>query len=120
MKEQLMRQIIAKQDDIIYLLSLNDAFFNVRIAVLNEEVTVLKADLKQVESEVTEYELETLKTTPIPSGWICPRCQKVHNWMVQSCDCPPNTITVTTYDTRPNPQDVSPYDLSRVRKKRKY
>lgn len=53
-------------------------------------------------------------------AWICPRCQKVHNWMVQSCDCPPNTITVTTYDTRPNPQDVNPYDLNRARRKRKY
>jgi hypothetical protein len=29
-------------------------------------------------------------------GWICPRCQKVHNWMVQSCDCPANVITANT------------------------
>ena len=29
-------------------------------------------------------------------GWICPRCQNVHSWMVQSCDCPPNVITAST------------------------
>ena len=29
-------------------------------------------------------------------GWICPRCLKVHNWMVQHCDCPANVITAST------------------------
>lgn len=32
-------------------------------------------------------------------GWICPRCQKVHSWFDMTCDCPPNTITRTSYDT---------------------
>ena len=39
----------------------------------------------------------------MPFGWICPRCQKVHNWMVQSCDCPPNVITAST--TKPIPKN---------------
>ena len=48
-RTELLKEIVKKQDEIIQLLSYNDAFFNVRIAVLNEEVTVLKADLKQLE-----------------------------------------------------------------------
>lgn len=34
-------------------------------------------------------------------GWICPRCQKVHRWMVQHCDCPPKVITASTTDPIP-------------------
>jgi hypothetical protein len=48
-RTELLKEIVKKQDRIIHLLSLNDAFFNVLIAVLNEEVTVIKADLKQLE-----------------------------------------------------------------------
>jgi len=39
-----------------------------------------------------------IKATPMPSGWICPRCQKVHSWLSMTCDCEPKTITRTTYD----------------------
>jgi hypothetical protein len=32
-------------------------------------------------------------------GWECPRCHKIHNPWNLVCDCPPNIITKTTYNT---------------------
>jgi len=49
-----------------------------------------------LEREIDKVEVAEIKGTPMPSGWICPRCQKVHSWMVQSCDCSPNVITAST------------------------
>jgi len=70
----------------------------------------LIAYIKQLEDCV----VAEIKTTPIPSGWICPRCQKVHSWMVQSCDCPPNVITASTTIIR----DESPIkELAEIRGK---
>lgn len=40
------------------------------------------------------------KETSLLYGWICPRCQKVHNWMVQHCDCPPYVITASTIESK--------------------
>lgn len=126
---EIQSAIIAKQDEIIeHYKTFYDSIKHPLVVKITKrweeygnEIESELADLdKQLKQSEVESEVAEIKSTPIPSGWICPRCQKVHNWMVQSCDCPPNTITVTTYDTRPNPQDVSPYDLSRVRKKRKY
>lgn len=113
MKEKIMRQVIAKQDELLNIYS------DYVIGVANEfegfdrgkdfcnpankcitELASLKKQLKKAESVVTEYKLETLKLTPIPSGWICPRCQKVHSWMVQHCDCLPNVITASTTEPK--------------------
>jgi hypothetical protein len=47
--------------------------------------------------QLEKAEIAEIKATPMPSGWICPRCQKVHSWLSMSCDCEPNTITSTTY-----------------------
>ena len=108
MKEQLMRQIIAKQDELLNIYSdyvIGNEFegfdwakdFRNPANKCIAELAALKKQLKQAEAEVTEYELETLKLTPIPSGWICPRCQKVHSWLSMTCDCEPKTVTSTTY-----------------------
>ena len=99
---EIMAEIIAKQDELIILL--DEMNFDTNLEKLQwrkrkemfKELAVLNEQLKQAEAEVTEYELETLKLTPIPSGWICPRCQKVHSWMVLSCDCYPSVITAST------------------------
>ena len=106
MKETLMRQIIAKQDEYNKLLS-DELDEVVTIAYIHgwhsnrfeqgkqmrDELADLNEQLKQseVESEVAE-----IKSTPIPSGWICPRCQKVHSWLDMTCDCEPKTIISTT------------------------
>jgi hypothetical protein len=49
-----------------------------------------------IERELDKVEVAEIKGTPMPSGWICPRCHKVHNWMIQSCDCYPSVITAST------------------------
>lgn len=59
-KIELLTEIVKKQDEIIQLLSYNDAFFNVRIAVLNEEVTVLKADLQKQLEKCEESETHVI------------------------------------------------------------
>ena len=46
---------------------------------------------------------EEAETESKGQAWICPRCQKVHNWMVQHCDCPANVITAST--TEPIPEN---------------
>ena len=111
MKETLMRQIIAKHEELLNIYSdhviahelegydWNLSFRDPANKAI-EELADLNEQLKQaeVESEVAE-----IKSTPIPSGWICPRCQKVHNWMVQSCDCYPSVITAST--TEPIPEN---------------
>jgi len=56
-----------------------------------------------IEREIDKVEVAEIKGTPMPSGWICPRCQKVHSWMVQSCDCYPSVITAST--TEPIPEN---------------
>jgi hypothetical protein len=33
------------------------------------------------------------------TGWLCPRCQKVHGPFVQTCDCPPDYILSTGINT---------------------
>lgn len=70
------------------------------IDVLSKELKRLKHIGRKPHQIFQRYkpdmELAEIKLTPIPSGWICPRCQKVHNWMVQSCDCSPNVITAST------------------------
>ena len=104
MKETLMRQIIAKHEELLNIYSdhviahelegydWNLSFRDPANKAI-EELADLNEQLKQaeVESEVAE-----IKSTPIPSGWICPRCQKVHNWLDMTCDCEPKTIISTT------------------------
>ena len=51
---------------------------------------------EQLEQAEAETEIAEIKSTPIPSGWICPRCQKVHSWLDMTCDCEPKTIISTT------------------------
>ena len=46
-----------------------------------------------------EIKIEYMSNSTLNNGWICPRCQKVHSWLSMTCDCPPNTITRTSYDT---------------------
>lgn len=33
-------------------------------------------------------------------GWECPRCHKIHSPFITTCDCPPNVVTKTSYDTK--------------------
>ena len=57
----------------------------------------------EIDKLYQNMELAAIKLTPIPSGWICPRCHKVHSWMVLSCDCYPSVITAST--TEPIPEN---------------
>lgn len=88
--EQIKDEIIEKQNEIIRLLSLNDAFFNVRIAVLNEEVTVLKADLTSLEQELKECAIKDTKVQNdcnnctfgicLTKDWPCAECDGNNKW----------------------------------------
>ena len=126
-KAELLYKIIEKQDK--YNKFLSDE--------LNEVVTIAHihgwrsnrfeqgkqmrdelASLRQQLDECKEKEV-MLEDKEAHGAWICPRCQKVHSWLSMTCDCEPNTITSTTYGTRPNPQDVNPYDGRAILRKRK-
>jgi len=107
--KQLMRQIIAKQDEIIeHYKTFYDSIKHPLVVKITKrweeygnEIESELADLnKQLKQSEVESEVAEIKSTPIPSGWICPRCQKVHNWMVQSCDCYPSVITASTTEPK--------------------
>ena len=152
MKETLMRQIIAKQDEIIeHYKTFYDSIKHPLVVKITKrweeygnEIESELSDLRQQLAESNDHQIRMpqindypstdersyinldntgsvnwekyakaliayikqledcvvaeIKTTPIPSGWICPRCQKVHSWLSITCDCEPKTITRTTYD----------------------
>lgn len=70
---------------------------------INNRVKVVITELADIKQQLETAVVAEIKSTPIPSGWICPRCQKVHNWMIQSCDCYPSVITAST--TEPIPEN---------------
>jgi len=46
---------------------------------------------------VPKYPSIPLKITPQPlTGWICPRCAKVHSPFSLTCDCPAQTVSSVT------------------------
>lgn len=87
--DEIKDKIIEKQDEIIRLLCLNDAYFDVMLAVLNDEVTVLKADLKSQLSEAGEenkssHELQNermriwfQKRTGLIDAMLCTHMKKI-------------------------------------------
>lgn len=89
---ELQAGIIAKQEFLHSIIC-----DNVQIpSFLRQLVNKKEIELIELKQQLETAEVDEIKATPIPSGWICPRCQKVHNWMVQSCDCSPNVITAST------------------------
>ena len=131
MKEKLMRQIIAKYKELdavrceqiltlVELVAIDKYSVDVdslkSLYVANtEDARKLNNELVSIKQQLESVDIAEIKATPIPSGWICPRCQKVHNWMVQHCDCPANVITASTTE----PIDV-PTDLEMVNAERAY
>jgi hypothetical protein len=70
------------------------------IDVLSKELERLKHINRKPHQIFQRYHSEDkLDKIDKQGGWICPRCQKVHSWLSMTCDCPPNTITRTSYDT---------------------
>jgi hypothetical protein len=81
-----------------------------RQLVNKKEIELIELKQQLAECDQCEHILEKVKEAWTPDkrtfeeaeaeskgqAWICPRCQKVHNWMVQSCDCPANVITAST------------------------
>lgn len=102
---EIQAEIIVKQDEIIeHYKTFYDSIKHPLVVKITKrweeygnEIESELADLnKQLKQSEVESEVAEIKSTPIPSGWICPRCQKVHSWMVQSCDCYPSVITAST------------------------
>ena len=91
---EIQAEIIAKQDELIREWSNphSEDFTTQSRKILKAQSEL--ADLKQ---RLAESEIAEIKATPMPSAWICPRCQKIHSWLSMTCDCEPKTITSTTY-----------------------
>jgi hypothetical protein len=105
MKEQLMRQIIKAITDSLGMLEDTEGHgYKLHIYKgewwISHNVVGSGEPVRQwLKRELDRVEVAKIKATPMPMGWICPRCQKVHSWLSMTCDCPPNTITRTSYDT---------------------
>ena len=50
-----------------------------------------------------ECEQKRETNPPMLTGWICPRCGKVHSPFSMQCDCPPPCKTWTGTGTELNP-----------------
>ena len=108
---ELMAEIIAKQDELEILRVKQLANIHARnyynshdeeqrllseYFEINKRVKVVITELVDIKQQLETAVVAEIKATPMPSGWICPRCQKVHSWMIQSCDCYPSVITAST------------------------
>jgi len=82
-------------------LSDNAMFLKVHGIITTEQDIKTGAEYrKQIED--IELSIATLKQgenkEPINSQtWMCPRCYKIHSYLSTTCDCPPFTITASTY-----------------------
>lgn len=113
---EILRQIVQKQDELDDIrvnqlmtmsdfnsptqYSLNKKTLDHKYTALCNEIISIRnklASLRQQLAECKEDEVPQ-QLSAYPGGWICPRCQKVHSFMVTECNCPPNTITRTSYD----------------------
>lgn len=100
-KTELLGQIVKKQDEIIkhfksayyhngLQFKWGNFFYTRKVKKVEKELSDLNKQLEECEDENPAF----------GQAWICPRCHKVHNWMVQSCDCSPNVITASTTTVR--------------------
>lgn len=59
---------------------------------------ISERDWGEVADEILALPDNEKKDYKMMGGWECPRCHKIHSYLDMTCDCPPRTITKTTYD----------------------
>jgi hypothetical protein len=86
---------------IIYKHTYHGGTHGVPLTIDVESIAIeIESELSDLKQQLAEYDKGTILNGIKEyngSGWICPRCQKVHSWLSMTCDCDPNTITSTTY-----------------------
>ena len=100
---EIQAAIIAKQDEVINvckqqrnILAGNENSNVIEFIGLNKLECKLNDEITDLKQQLETTVVAEIKSTAMPSGWICPRCQKVHIWMDMTCCCEPKTITSTT------------------------
>lgn len=101
-KIELLTEIVKKQDEYIKYLSKA-----VKTECLLRDITI--GPRKRYEKQLSDLKKQLEECDKGNnfngykeyggSGWICPRCFKVHSWLSMECDCPPKTITWNTDNT---------------------